>query len=227
MSAMRTGGRLRRWSLIALLLAPGLVASGCAGSGYRYVANSNKGAYFKLPARWRLFDERQFMADARGVTVAEVRKEKTNLWFRGFDAAERPALDNVFSTEGAEPHGFASVQPLSADQRDSLSLASLRSMVVGFDPLKIDTATAETAGLSDVEVMANKDITMKSGHHGERIVFRVTTADGKRGVFDQTTVVDRGSRVLYVFFVGCSDACYQANRSTIATVADSWTIKER
>jgi hypothetical protein len=203
------------------------VASGCGGSGYRYVANSGEGAYFKLPSAWRLFNEHQFLADARGVSLREVRDEKTDLWFRGFDAADRPALANVFSTEGSQPHGFASVQPLSPDQRDTLSLASLRSMVVGFDPLKIDAVTAEAAGLSDVEVMANKDITMKSGHHGERIVFQVTTTEGKRGVFDQTTVVDRGSRTLYVFFVGCSDRCYQANRSTIATIADSWTIKER
>ena len=200
----------------AVVLAAGVLASGCASSGYKYVKASTNDAYYKIPKSWELFDKQQVIAS----TGAQLSTEEENglRYLAIFDADPKPSLDHDLQT-AAHPFGVVRVRSLNIEERDTFSLAALRNEVIPIDEI-LDQE------LGDVEVVDGPHtLTQKDGLRGSRIVY---TVQGKTNSFtvDQTGLVDSATNLVYFFIVGCDADCYAANRRTITEIADSWTVKQ-
>jgi hypothetical protein len=227
------GGRVKR--LPILVTAAAILLAGCT-SGYTYVTNSKTKTFFKIPDQWRLYSENEiFASQIQGLSPQSEAAAKQSLWMVAFDADPHPSLDHLFQLTsrcdavkatspeklpiGCYPEGFAQVRPLSENQRDALSLATLRNEIFPVDQLM-------TADPSSVEVLRQDDIVLGSGFHGSRYVMNVKRDD----VFltlDQTALVDPATRMLYLFAIGCEAHCYLAHQKTIDQIVRSWTVKER
>ncbi|MEA2828360.1 MAG: hypothetical protein QOG43_2799 [Actinomycetota bacterium] len=206
----------RAWLRLSAIALVGVIASSCAGSGYKYVKASSSNAYYKIPKNWELFDKQQVIAS----TGAQLSAEEENglRYLAIFDADPKPSLDHDLQTAD-HPFGVVRVRRLNIEERDTFSLAALRNEVIPVDEI-LDKS------LGDVEVVNGPEtITQKDGLRGTRIVYTVAGTQNSFTV-DQTGLVDPATNLVYFFIVGCTADCYSANRRTITEIADSWTVKE-
>ncbi|HXF56872.1 MAG TPA: hypothetical protein VNO34_04745 [Actinomycetota bacterium] len=205
--------------LSALVVVAGLVLGACS-STYTYVKNPQARTFFKVPNDWRVFSEEEIFArDIEGLSPQGEAATREAIWMVAFDASPHPSLDHLFEADAQAPHGFARVQPISDQARDTFSLATLRNIL-----FPIDRVAQEDPGA--VEILQNQDLVLDNGFHGSRIVFNI-----RRGTtfytVNQTALVDPATRTLYLFVVGCEARCYVANQDVIEDVVQSWTVEER
>ena len=211
---------MRATRLVAAATSAALTAAllAACSSGYRYVKNSSARTYFKVPSAWKLYDQDAISrALSKDQSPEQAAASKSSQWIVAFDGAPRPLLDHVLSERSRFPMGLALVRALTADERDTFSLASLRNQVNALDDM---------SATGDVEPLLSKEITRRDGLHGTRLIDNVRQ-NGVWVTFDQTGLVDSGTRTLYLLVVGCEAHCYLANRKVIDQVVDSWTVRAR
>jgi hypothetical protein len=209
--------RSRRLSLLALLI--GVVFLGACSSDFEYVENTKANTYFKIPKKWRLFDENDvFGTNIAGMSPQQEAATRKAIWLVAFDGNPRPSVSHLFETTRF-PNGFARVSSLSDQQRDAFSFAALRNAIFPVD----QTLTQDPQA---VEILRNEDISMKTGLRGSRIIFNIRRG-GDFLTINQTGLVDSTTRSLYLFVVGCEAHCYVQNQGTIDQIVKSWTVTER
>jgi hypothetical protein len=210
----RTGSRGLAYGVVTGALA--LIAGGCSGSGFQYVANSETKTMFKVPQNWTLYDEDDvFDFRPPDVSPQQEAANRASQWVMAFDGAEPASLEHLFAESSEEPAGYAKVRVLSDEERDTYSLRSLRNEEFDVDRL---------ARTQRAELISDDDITLGNGVAGSRIVFNVRQGDGFVTV-NQTALIDSQTRVLYLFLIGCDADCYSSNEEVISEVVRSWTIK--
>jgi hypothetical protein len=223
----------------AVVLAVTLAA---CGSGYHYAKQANprliyrtagggsglaevRGAstYFKLPPKWKLLDEEDYLRASGSLTSDSpedsflVRHKQR---VQPFDAAGAPSVTHVIEPT-TTPSGFSAVYVLDDDERDGISLQSLRNAAVSVDPDPV-------SGTSNAEVLRHdSEVVRPGGFHGNRVIVNIRTESGTLLTVDKTTLVDDHTRVVYMFVVACEATCFREQQKAISQVVDSWTIKER
>lgn len=203
---------------IAALTATLVLLSGCAGSGYRYVKNSQVKTYFKVPERWTLFNQGQVLAnEASTLTPDQVAAKKATEWVVYFDGNPSPSINHVLDDPPGYPLGLARVRALATKERDDFSLSSLRNEGVTIDQY---SAADRVVPPSD-----SKEVVRSGGLHGTRQVHTIKVDKGLLTV-SRTALVDPGTHLVYLLVIGCESRCYQENRRVIDEVVRSWTVKE-
>jgi hypothetical protein len=214
---IRRGRPRIRW--VGAALASLMLLAACASS-YTYVKNSSVKTYFKVPNEWRIFDENEiFKSQLGGLSPQGEAAAKASVWIVAFDASPKPSLSHVFSGNSRYPQGFAQVRQLSPEQKDSLSLGSIRNAIFPVNQL-------QTQDPSSVEFLQSDDLVLSGGVHGSRIVFNVRLGTTFYTV-NQTGLVNPQTSLLYLFVVGCEAHCYLDQRRTIDEIVKSWTVKDR
>jgi hypothetical protein len=217
--------RSRGTAVLALMVGLVVLSVSCSSSGFMYVSSSDRRAYFKVPAGWKFYDKRDILV-ASGQSLSAATNEQIP-WLIAFDSDPTPNLDHILSLGDAPAHPVveARVQKLTFQIRDQLSLAGIRNVIYPVDQL---------LQVNAAEVLSYKDVVLPGGLHGNRIMYDVIP-NGATGVASggtvirviQTAVVDASTNTLYIFLVRCESHCFQANKSLIDQIADSWTVKER
>lgn len=207
---------LRVVRLVGTLLAGALTLVACGSSGFTYVKSSPNNTYFKVPKQWTVYDKDDILAVAQ-LPGGEAKSESIR-FVAIFDADPNPSLTHDLQT-ATHPFGLAQVRELGIEERDSFSLAALRNEVIPIDEI----LNREVGRVELVE--RPRSIVRDGGLAGTRLVYTVHTKEGSFTVH-QTGLVDAETRRVYFFIVGCEASCFNANRKTIAEIADSWTIKE-
>jgi hypothetical protein len=201
----------------------GLGLSAC-GSGYQYLSHrddSGATAFFKLPSSWSLFDQAQVLQAANGpLTRQQISQISGGSWSTSFNAAPHATVNQAGDIGGPTPSGLTAVRQLSPSERDGFSLASLRSVILGDDPL------GASSGAKKYQVVRYDEFTRAGGIRGSRMVVNVDLGGGTLATLDQVAMVDTGTNHLYLIGLGCRVSCYAANHGVIDQVAKSWTVKE-
>ena len=196
-----------------------LLLSACTSS-YTYIKNSSVKTYFKVPNDWRVFDENEiFKTQMSGLSPQGEAAAKSSIWMVAFDASPKASLSHFFTGDSPYPQGFAQVRQLSDEQKDSISLASIRNTVFPLNQLQTQDPTS-------VEFLKSDDLVLAGGIHGNRIIFNVRLGDTFYTV-NQTGLVNPQSSRLYLFIIGCEAHCYLKDMRTIDEIVKSWTVKER
>lgn len=217
---------MARLGVAATVLGALALAAGCSGSGYRYVSNGDEDLHFKVPDDWAVYDTEEILAplfeDRARVEFDAVLSQR---WVRGFDGADQPSPTNVLSGPTDDPRGYAEVRVLSPDERDTFSLMSLRrSALAPVDP--VSGAPVDPLDAAQYEVLRyDDDLVVGDGIRGNRLTLRV--ADEVPWVLDQIALVDAGTTKRYLFTIGCSVTCWDANQSLLLEIADSYTLEDR
>ena len=188
----------------------------CQGSGFAYVQSPARDTFFKVPQGWELFDERDLQGNSQKPSFAMFQTD-SGPWTVAFDAAPEPSVDNILDAASTHPAGYALVRELTADERDTYSLVSLRNEVIPIDRL------TETEGA--IRAVSEQDISQGGGLRGSRLVNDLKVGD-EYYTIDQTGILDREAGKIYLLVIGCKAECYEDNKGVIEKIADSWTIKE-
>lgn len=197
-----------------------LALSACGGPKYHYVKSSSDRTFVRLPERWTLFDEDELLETSNESPEAKAEFKRRS-WSVAFDAAPRPSLDHLL-TDARHPAGLVQVRELLPQQRDSFSLAELRTEVLGFDPL-----AAEVQEAGGVEVLEAEEVRRPGGYHGSELLVNLKTEAGELVKWRQVALVDSGVRKVHVLAIGCDTACYNANEDVIDKVISSWKVEDR
>jgi hypothetical protein len=216
MAERRGRAGLRAWWL-APPLALAVAVAACGSSGYTYVKNSTTRTYFKIPSSWKLFRQDEILDSQPGISPQQRARSKQAQWIVAFDAARKPSLTHVLEQSSKEPVGFAQVRALTADEHENYSLAALRNEVIPLEQLSQNDG---------VDPVSEKEL-VQGSLRGSRLVNNVRAATGSFVTFDQTALLDKRTRLIYLLVVTCDADCYVKNQKTINSVVDSWTVKER
>jgi hypothetical protein len=128
----------------------------------------------------------------------------------------------VQSISYGEPRGYVQISAMGPTERDEVSLASLRSVNFGTDPLTF----AQSNPNGPVSILDYGEVVLDGGAHGVHIRVQLRPEDGSTpSIIDQTVLVDKATRKQYLLNIGCSAACWDAHHRQIEAVIDSWTLE--
>lgn len=208
---------MARSGLVAAAAALAL-AVGCADSGYDYHANKTEKLYFKVPDDWAVYDTDDILGEAAGTR---------SWWLRGFVGDASRDLESVFVLASDVPRGYVEIIELAPDERDDVSLRSLRGTRLVTDDMgnEVDPVVFEEENPNGpLHVLGREEITLDHGAHGVRI--RVALADETGdAIIDQTVLVDPSTTKRYLISIGCSAECFDAHSDEIEEVIASWTVE--
>lgn len=201
-----------------------LLLAACSGSGTQYVSNNDDRTYFKVPAGWKLFDERELIDRNEDLSKEQREEILSTSWRTAFDANPSPKLNHLFSTNSSYPTGFALVDQLTPDASDAISDQTLRNAFLPVD---------QASEANQLTVLAYENLNPGGGFHGIRFRARITSApdsevyaEGPAFTFEQISLVDQAREKSYSLIVLCSSKCFEKHTDRIEGVVDSWTVKE-
>jgi hypothetical protein len=210
-------------SLAAALAAGTLAGAACGESQSKYVGNGSENAYFKVPRAYELFD----LPTGRDDRLQPENPEEVELlWSVGFDADDDPAVENVQAARDYDvavdsPVGIASIYQVQGSYNQQLSLTTLRTVPLGFDPLYVQDDAEDL-----VEIIDFAPLRGDTGLQGSRVLFNMRpTVDDPWRTYDMTTYFDQGRFRMYTFTVGCSAPCFKDREAEIRRVTSSWTVE--
>ena len=207
--------------LVALTAVAPLLAA-CAGSGYRYVENGDEGAYFKVPDGWELYEVDFHDTLPTDRPLPDGAELVEGPWRVVFDSAPDPSVNHIDELQPEHVVGQAEIGAIRTDRRDTLTLADLRSLVLGGEADPIDLYEQ---GSTDLELVDYEEIATADGLRGNRIVVNVRLQGDDFVTIDQVALVDAATETFYRFLVKCDAACYRDHRDQIDTIVDSWTVE--
>ena len=209
--------------LFVILVTLGLgAAAGCGAPQYTYVKNTTHRTYFKVPASWRVVDEKA-LKQMSGSTPAP---ESEGGWTVAYDAAQDPSPAHLVGSNTAEPIVYASVQPVPKEAREQISLDSLRDLLLPVTPAARATSSASGTSFSGFSLVSDTELTAPPGFRGVHEVFQYRVQGGPPQTFDQTVYVNKDASKVYALLLRCSNECYRERRAEIETVTASFTVKE-
>lgn len=193
--------RLRQ--TLTTLAAVTLFLSACGlEPQYGYVQSSDGTMSFRHPRSW---------------TQVELDPEDTD-WVIGIDASSTPSRTNQHSMHLDAPFTVAQVAPLTRQEHETLTLASLRTLALADrrDPLAGDDPS--------IRVEFHERVTDENGFQGHHMRFEVdldggTVTEQHYAVFDPTRARVHRLRVV------CSSACFEANTADIEAMFDSMVLR--
>lgn len=204
----------RRGLLLAVTVGVGLTA--CGGSGYEYVENDDAGLYFRVPDSWSVLE-----VEEEDTGRPEGRGAVPDPWLRLLDRSPTPGASNYQAQVPSYPVGLASVTPVATlQERDTLDYATMRSSVLGEDPLTL----AEQPD-SSLELVDGYDIIDIAGMRGQRWIYTIEVEAGRFVTIDHTSLVNDDTTEVYSLALKCESTCYEDNRDEIDDIVDSWTIE--
>lgn len=216
---------MRRIGAAVLALVLGIGATGCGESKYRYISNAAEEVALKVPRDWAVYD----LPTTRDDRISPDAPEEVELlWSKGFDAdPDAPSPDHLgavrdYKAAGVEhPVGVVSVYQVQGSYNQNLSLTSVRTVPLGFDPLYVKDDAKDL-----VEIISYEPLTARNGLQGSRVLFnmRPSPSDAWR-TFDMTTYFDQGRFRMYTFTVGCLSPCFKDAEQRLRDIAGSWSVR--
>ncbi len=225
-------GKARRKGSIALagilaVASVGLILSSLLGGRFNYVSHTNLSggdSYFRFPSKWEAFSQDQVVlsSDAK-ITPAQLRSLDQTEWTEIFSADRGLSLANLKGLSSSTPFGVAQQLELTTQQKSTFKLAALRSIFVPNDPL---SKAPSTSGYHYKVISYRQYVSSDGLTHLEMLV-DVKAPGGSSSVLDEAAAVDKNTQWVYFIGIGCTYSCFEANRSQILDVVNSWNVKEQ
>lgn len=205
----------------------GIALSSCGTSGFHYynfVSSSGADMYFEVPASWADFGS----SEVFGTTHVTLSQSQLNVvesgnWADVFSAANTRSLAGLTGIFSNEPFGITQATKLTTTQRDSFSLASLRSLLIPVDPLSNAILSSATQYTSKTY----SEFVTPSGMRGSKMVVYIKQSGKPTTVLSQVAEVDSSTNWVYLIGIGCNLSCYNANSSVIGEIINSWSVRSR
>jgi hypothetical protein len=201
---------------VAVVASATLAVAACGSPEFQYPHDQTEGVYFKVPQSWTVFDTTEAFFDDRvsgGSTAQPLR-----VWAIDSNDPAQPA--NVDIADGPVPVGNAQIIALSPSLSENVSISSVRSVGLEFDPVNPATGLEATW-----EVVTDQPLRTEDGISGAVAVWnhRDSTTDPwlsqAREVF-----VDPTRQRVYILDLYCTAACFETYQDDIFDILGSWRI---
>jgi hypothetical protein len=212
----------------ALTLPALTLSTGCAAPQYEYVKSSAHKTYFKVPTTWHQIDQDRLDSWISGDPDSATAKARQQLiWTVAYDGSANPTVTHIFGFGMTpQPVAWAKVETLPQPLRGSVSMDSLRDMVLPVTPDARKAVDAQVLELEDFELLVDDVVTPEPGLHGVHEVFSYRLGTVLH-TFDQTVLVNDDASQVYLFLVRCTAACFTERKDEISTVVSSFTVRSK
>lgn len=197
-----------------------MVLAGCGGPDYQYVKSSSDRTFVRVPSGWALYDEDELLSFSTDSPEQQEQFKRLS-WSVGFDARPEPAADSILAPSRF-PTGLVQVRTLLPSQRDSFSLADLRSLLLPYDPLGDE---AQEAG--QVEVLTARNVDHGDGYHGSELLLNLSTPEGEIVKWRQVALLDSNVEKVHLLVISCDVECYDEHEPVIDGIVESWKVEDR
>ena len=209
-----SSGGLRVAALIALAALLAGLLTACAGT--QAVVSASQHLYVSLPASWKVYSESQ-LAQTQAFQSLGVSAQPPFL--AGASGSPRPHATDVF-THSSYPWAVILAEPLSANQRSSMSLLGLNDILVPVDQLSSEGIPVQT--LAQPQLLVNG--AMRGTLYSIEIGLPSPIGDVD---YDQETWANSATNKVWLLMVGCSPRCFQAQHSAITHIVSSFYVPDR
>jgi hypothetical protein len=215
-----------RHRVAVLLTAVLALGAGCAAPEYEYVKSAENKTYFKVPSSWHRIDQERLdswlVGDPDSAT-AQLRQQL--VWTVAYDEDPAATIMHIFGyVVTPQPVAWAKVEALPPGLRGSVSLDSLRDLVLPVTKTARSEVGAQVLELQDFELITDEVVTPEPGLHGVHVVFNYRFG-ATMHTFDQTALVNDDASKIYLFLLRCTAACYTARADELRTVVKSFTVR--
>jgi len=224
-------------------VAPLVLLSGCGDTKFQYVSNSSSNTYLKVPKEWKKFDQDALvgaeLAAARDAnqppSLIDVLVNREFQWRVAFDGDPKPSVDHTLSL-ATEPVVEVSVRELEPQEREQVSLAALRNVIIDYDEQKQMAQQALSGASVGVNTGATtlfrpideEELNLPDGVRGVRLRYVLRpSASSPFYAFDQTTLVDAKAERLYVLLIRSGESQFLQNNGLFTEIAKSFTVKAK
>lgn len=213
LSRSRTAAGPRRVKLgtgaTAAALSMACLLSSCAGT--RVVGSKALGFFLEVPPGWAVYNQAQLQR--QGLLLGATAPT----FIAVFSDDPHPSAQQLNSAS-TYPWGVVEVESLPYPEALNLSLEGLNSQLFNVDQMAQDGETVQS--LSPPQMVSNGVL------RGVKASFSVPTGS-KQEDYQITSWVNSATSRLWIFAVGCSPECFQADHSTIDRVMGTFTVQNR
>jgi len=219
------GGQRGGVAIAATLAAIATVFSGCLQSSFSYFShrtNSGIEMYFKIPTKWHTYSDKQIVEASNGpLRQSQLNQIAAGQWQMTFSAASHASIKQLINEGSSTPNGVVFTKQLAPNDRDVVSFASLRGLILGSDPLGSSTASVTPV----FNVLSYSEFTKPGGIRGSKLVTNINSGNGVIETFAQVMALDPSTNYVYGMGVACKASCWGPNSGLINQVLNSWNIK--
>ena len=204
--------------LLASLLCSTLLV-GCSAPENQFPHLSSDGVYFKVPQGWSEISDRDLTNfESLNTDPGALDRLAVVRWQVAY-ATKKLEPSEVFSAAPGEvPVAYIRVRDLYTDERDSVSLNTLRDAIFPITKWGSDPAKAHFTSILDEEV------TFK-GATGVHSRYSFSQGSDALQVVDQNALLSPDRNTLYLLVVRCSQSCYQQNQKVMEAISASIVIR--
>ena len=201
------------------VLALAVLLVGCSAPVDQYPKLGSDGIYFKVPRTWSEVPEKVLAKfEAKNTDQAALDRLAVVRWQAAY-APGKVSAAQVFSAKPSElPIAYIRVRDMYTEERDSVSLNTLRDAIFPITKWAADPKLAIFIPLLDEEV------TFK-GAAGVHVTYSFSQNGGAPQVVDQNALLSPDRNTLYLLVVRCSESCYRKNQQAIEAISASLVVR--
>ncbi|MFM8922391.1 MAG: hypothetical protein ACKOFV_07065 [Candidatus Nanopelagicaceae bacterium] len=210
----------KKKSIYLILLLTTLLISAC-GASQQYAGNKNDGAFFTVPNGWFKISNEELNKEEAKTSDQDALDRLSMVTYQvGYSAVKKVVPAQVFLLEPTKhPVIFARFRDLFPEERDAISLNSLRNIILPVTDLLDGTLENDR----NFQLIDDQEVVDKGGR-GVNLVYSFDF-EGVNETINQTTLFSNDQSKIYVFIARCTTECYNKNAEVIQKIVDSFTVR--
>ena len=198
-----------------------MIALTACGASQQYAGNKKDGAFFAVPNGWFQVSNNELNKEEAKTSNQDALDRLSMVTYQvGYSAIKKVTPKQVFLLEPTEhPVIFARFRDLFPEERDAISLNSLRNIILPVTDLLDGTLKNDR----NFQLIDDQEV-IEKGARGVNLIYSFDF-DGVNETINQTTLLSNDQSKLYVFIARCTTACYNKNADVIQKIVDSFTVR--
>lgn len=197
-----------------------LTLSSCSSS-QQYAGSKDDGAFFAVPNGWYQISNQELNKEEGKSTNQDDLDRLSMVTYQvGFSAVKKVTPEQVFLLDPTDhPVVFARFRDLFPEERNSISLNSLRNVIL---PVT-DLLEGNIENTRNFQLIDDQEIVDKGGT-GVNLIYSFDF-EGVNETINQTALYSTDKSKIYLFIARCTTECYNKNSDQIEKIVNSFTVR--
>lgn len=209
-------------SIVTTAMCATFLISGCTAPSQIYAADKKDGVYFTVPYSWKKITSLALNArEAQSTTPGASDRLSQVKWQEAYSPSADIGPADVFNlTTPKSPIVYVRIRSLSADEANAVSYNALRNIIV-----PVTTWLTSTSPSTPKFQLLDDGENIQKIARGVHTIFAFTGSDGISQTMNQTSLVSDDRSTIYVLLVRSSTLYYNAHKSELEKIANSFTVR--
>lgn len=197
-----------------------LALTGCSTS-QQYAGSKADGAFFAVPNGWHQISNAELNKEEGNTKNQDALDRLSMVTYQvGYSAVKKVSPEQVFLLDPTDnPVVFARIRDLFPEERNSISLNSLRNVILPVTDL-LDGTIENTRNF---QLIDDQEVVDKGGR-GVNLIFSFDF-EGKNETINQTALYSTDKSKIYLLIARCTTECYNKNAKQIEKIVNSFTVR--